>query len=356
MRKRILNIGVIGCGKVAQAVHIPILRRMREVRVTALAESDRQRRSSAQRLVPAACAFDDFHQLLRSPEVDAVLICLPSGLHAEAATLALNAGKGVYVEKPIAVSLEEAHRVLEAWRGAGAVGMMGFSNRFNPLYVTARRMLRSGQFGELAAVRTVFCSGDMDLPAWKRSRREGGGVILDLAGHHVDLMRFLLDREFTQVFAQLRCRRTEHDTAMLELTTEDGLMVQSFFALGGVEEDLVEFYCEEGLLRVDRYGSNRVEFVPKHASRRLAARLRRELTAVASLPFLMRKMRSPWGEPSYEAALRHFLVAAQGRATAKPDLLDGYRSLAVTAAAEKAAASGRLVEVLYDSGTGHKDS
>src|SRR5690349_4476182 len=124
-------IGVIGCGQIAQAVHLPVLSRLPGVRVTALADTDATRLSQAAARVPRAACFSDYARLLATPEVDAVVICAPPALHAEVAVAALKANKHVYLEKPLATTLEDADRVCEVWRQSGRVGMIGFNYRFN---------------------------------------------------------------------------------------------------------------------------------------------------------------------------------------------------------------------------------
>jgi predicted dehydrogenase len=111
--------------------------RLPDVELIALAEPDVQRRVEASRRAPGAAAYGSYHDLLKMPEVEAVVICLPNALHAEVAVAALEQGKHVYLEKPLATSLDEAQRVVTAWRRAGVVGMIGFNYRFNPLFQAA---------------------------------------------------------------------------------------------------------------------------------------------------------------------------------------------------------------------------
>lgn len=90
------------------------------------------------------------------PEVEAVVICLPPALHAEYAIAAFQAGKHVYLEKPIATNLLDARAVVEAWRKAGTVGMMGFNYCFNGLYQSAKQYVRSGPLGDLVPSERCF--------------------------------------------------------------------------------------------------------------------------------------------------------------------------------------------------------
>lgn len=337
-----LNIGLLGCGRIARLAHLDVLRELSGARVVALAEKNVQRRQEAGRRVPEARCFADYRDLLSASEVAAVIICLPPALHAEAAVAAFEAGKHVYLEKPIATRLDEAQAVLEAHRKAGTIGMMGFNYRFGALHREAKDYVQSGKLGKLVTVRSVFSSAHRPLPDWKRTREHGGGVLLDLASHHVDLVRFFFQEEVVDVSAQLRSQRNEHDSAALRMRLESGLFVQSFFSMCSVDEDRFEIYGQEGKLSFERHTSARIDIRPPDFAYGRMAQLKREWqTLSGSIQRVLRRS----GEPSFEAALRAFVKAAQeGRSTA-PDLEDGYRSLAVLEAAETAARSGSRIAV-----------
>jgi predicted dehydrogenase len=338
-----LKVGLIGCGRIAQLVHLNVLTRLPGVDLVALAEIDSAQRAQASRKAPRAIVFSSYQELLTRAEVEAVVICLPNALHAEAAVEALERGKHVYLEKPLATDLNEAQGVLAAWRRAGAVGMIGFNYRFNALYQTAKRHIQSGKLGELVGVRSVFSAAAHTLPVWQQTRQNGGGVLLDLASHHVDLVHFLFGQEVRDVFAELRSQRNEDDSAILQLRLADGLLVQSFFSLSAVEEDRLEIYSQAGKLTVDRYLSLDVELSePKLDFARLK-RLTQGLRSLIRSPYLLDKLRAPSREPSYRAALAHFVAAVQAGQPASPDFWDGYRSLAIIEAAEESSRTGQVV-------------
>src|SRR6185369_726938 len=151
--------------------------------------------SIAARVVPTARAFGTYDELLNEGDVDAVVICVPNSLHAETAIAALKNGAHVYVEKPLATNLAEAGAVLKAWRGTDLVGMMGFNYRHNELYQSVRTHIAAGALGKLLTVRTVFSTSGEHLASWKLARRTGGGVLLDLGSHHLDLIRYFFAQE-----------------------------------------------------------------------------------------------------------------------------------------------------------------
>jgi predicted dehydrogenase len=340
-----LKLGLIGCGWIGRLIHLDILRRMPDAELVALAEPDPQRRAEAAERAPEAVAFAGYKELLEMPEVEAVVICLPNALHAEAAVAALKKGKHIYLEKPLAASLPEARKVLTAWRPAGVVGMIGFNFRFHALYQAARRHLQSGRLGDLVSARSVFSSKAQTVPAWKQARANGGGVLLDLASHHVDLVHFLFGQAVREVFAGLRSQRGEGDSAAVQLRLADGLLVQSFFSMNAVEEDRFEIYGQRGKLMVDRYLSLDVEITEPAINFSRLKQVGRGLRALVGTRHGRDKISAPGREPSYHAALAHFVAAARANRPCSPDLGDGYRSLAVIEAAEESAQTGRVVSL-----------
>jgi predicted dehydrogenase len=340
---RPVRIGILGCGRIVHLVHLGVLTRLPGLEVAALAEPDAAQRTTAARRVPAAVACEDYRDVLAMPDIDAVMICLPNGLHAEAAVAALKRGKHVYLEKPMATSLDEAGCVLDAWVDSSLVGMMGYNMRFNPLYMALQDVIRSGRLGEIVAVQSVFSGARRTLPDWRRARRSGGGALLDRASHHLDLIHFLFGAPVGEVAARVWSRCSEEDSAVLQLRLEGGPSVQSFFSMAAVEEDQFEVYGDAGKAAVDRYNGLDVEV---SGAIRRHPRLERIVRGVRALwpgPRLLKKLRAPDYEPSYLSALGAFVAAVRSGRPASPDFHDGYRSLAVIEAAERSARTGRAV-------------
>jgi myo-inositol 2-dehydrogenase / D-chiro-inositol 1-dehydrogenase len=340
-----LRVGLIGCGWLAQAVHLPILRRLPETDVIALADPDPDQRQAAGRRVPAAGAYADYRDMLKMRSLEAVIVSVPTAFHAEVAIAAMQLGKHVYLEKPVATSLREADWIMSAWKRSGMIGMVGFNYRFNALHQAARMHLQAGRLGPLTGVRTVFTTPPRPMPAWKKTRSSGGGVLLDLASHHVDLVRFLFQQDVRLVYAEISSRCTEQDTAMLQLQLADGLRVESYFSLAAVDEDRFEIDGQAGKLTVDRYRSLDVDFADTGGAPSRLRRTTHRLRSFGNVRYLFKKLRSPWHEPSYRESLSRFVSAARGRDTAWPDLLEGYRSLEVICAAEESAQTGRSVSL-----------
>ncbi|MDQ6886160.1 MAG: Gfo/Idh/MocA family oxidoreductase [Gemmatimonadota bacterium] len=337
-----ISIALIGFGEIARTIHLPLLRALPGARLVAIAEVDPRLRRDGERAAPGSPCVADYRELLARPDIDAILIALPTALHRDAAIASLRAGKHVYLEKPLASTLADGRELLAAARRVDVVAMIGFNYRCHPLYERARRLLTSARIGTVLSIRTVFSTSRRDMPAWKSTRSSGGGVLLDLASHHMDLLRWLLPVEITTVSAELRSVYSEDDTAALQLAMGNDIIAQCFFTFGGVEEDRIEIHGSAGKMTVDRYRSRDVE-VSAPLARRHALDVMAPVRALNGLPHVVRKLRSPGQEPSYRVALERFIAATRAGTSASPDFLDGYMSLAVIDAAERSALIGRAM-------------
>ncbi len=320
-----LGVGVIGCGAIATAVHIRVLRALGRVRVTALADPVPEALARAGRLVPGAALLTDPNDLLGRNDVDAVVVAVPSGLHAPLALATLSTGRHLYLEKPIATNLDDGRRVAAAARDAGVVAAIGFNWRFQPLVVRARELLRAGVIGDVRSVSTVFCE-PATAPGWRARRSEGGGVLLDLGSHHFDLMHWLFDARVERVEAAVSSIATEHDSARVRLHLAGGCIASSFFSLHACQADSLELAGERGVMRIDRY------------ARSLSLRGARARTVtLAALAWRLRSIVRPHSELSWRNTLSRFVSKIRGADIELPTFDDGLRSLEVVIAAECAA-------------------
>jgi predicted dehydrogenase len=335
-----VRIGLLGCGSVARWLHVPALRGIPEATLVGAADPDPAARARAEQVmrVPVYERADD---LLAREDVEAVIICAPTDLHAGLAIAAAAAGKHFYLEKPIAASAPDARRVIRAAADAGVTAVLGFNRRHHPLFEQARQLLAGGAIGRVRGIQTAFCepSAPDAMPGWKRHRNTGGGVLLDLASHHVDQVRWMLDDEVATADATIRSESSEHDTAALELETVGGVRVQGFFSFRAGPADYLEFIGERGTLRVDRHSGALT--LRQGLRRRYGTRQPWITPSLRVTAWRVERWWRPAADPSYRRSLRAFVRAATGRGSAAPTLGDGLRSLEVVLAAEDAAGSGQ---------------
>ncbi len=340
-----VRVALLGCGRVAQRVHAPILASLAGVELAAVVDPNADGKAAARRSNPAVDLADDAAPVLERDDIDAVVIALPTGMHADAAEAAFAASKHVYLEKPIAATARDAARVLAAHEGTDLVGMTGFNYRYHPLHVRLRETVRSGLIGEVTAVRSVFTTPARDLPVWKRRVASGGGVMLDLLSHHADLAAFLLGSPVVRVGAVGRSVQSEGDNAAATMTLESGVTVQTLVSMTGTEQDRFEVIGDAGTLIVDRF-RNTLTHVPLRHTATTPEMTARAL-GLAGQAF--RAVR-PAMDPSYRPALTAFADAVRRGCLGDddPSLEDGWRSLAAVLAGERSAADGGAVVSVPD--------
>lgn len=139
-----------------------------------------------------AARYATLDELIADSTIDAVDLCTPSYLHAEQAVAALEAGKNVLVEKPMATSAADCERMLDAAAASGKVLMVGHVLRFWPDYVAALQLVRSGSLGELKSVSLRRKCGAPGWSDWLQDKSKSGGAVLDLLIHDFDYCRQLL--------------------------------------------------------------------------------------------------------------------------------------------------------------------
>ena len=188
-----LSIGLIGAGRMG-AYHVETWERVEAGRLVAVAEPEEAlaRARIGRRPIDWVA---DYRWLLERADLDAVCICTPSEQHARIALDALDAGKHVFVEKPIATALEDGLRMAAAARVAGLKLMVGHVERFNPAVGKLSELIREGRIGRVFRAHATRVG---PLPA----RIQDTGVAIDLATHDLDLMQFVLGRDITSIYAE----------------------------------------------------------------------------------------------------------------------------------------------------------
>ena len=190
-----LRLGVLGCGRVFQRFHLPAIARVPTVSLVAACDTDASCLTRALPGSPPPVLSGSLPELLGHDQLDALLILTPPPGHAGEAVLALRRGLHVLVEKPMALDLAEAGRMVEAARLARRRLQVGFSRRFREPYLRMRALLQRLDPGDLRAVRFELA---FPPASWKAQtdflgdEARGGGVLDDVLSHQVDLVCWLL--------------------------------------------------------------------------------------------------------------------------------------------------------------------
>jgi predicted dehydrogenase len=196
-----LNWGVLGAARIAISQVIPALQQGKGHRVVAIASRDRERAAAAARSLGIPRSYGSYDELLADPEVEAVYNPLPNHLHVPWSIRALEAGKHVLCEKPIALNAAEARSLMEAQQRTGKHVCEAFMTRSHPQWLEARELVSAGRIGELVLITGHFSYNRRD-PSDVRSHVEyGGGVLLDIGCYPVTMSRWLFNAEPVRAMA-----------------------------------------------------------------------------------------------------------------------------------------------------------
>ena len=333
-----VRIGLVGCGFATEQLHLPRLSRMAEFRVEAVADVDADALTRVAQRFGVPRRYGSVRELAADPSVEAVAVCVPAAVHSEAALAAMDAGKHLFVEKPLALSLDEADRLLERERESRLMATVGFNLRCHRLVRSARELLRAGAIGTVSSVASAFEDARPAPPGpagWRLRRVHGGGALVDKAIHHMDLWRFLLDDEVEEVSAFTRPGKAEDETIVISARMRGGALVTHGSSNCTVTRNELTLSGDGGALHIDCYRSDGLVVVgPAELPGAPRTRLRRILSSGRQLQANLGEIRHGGAfEASYEAEWRAFARSVRGGEAPVCSLEDGRRALQVALAA-----------------------
>ncbi|MFC5407043.1 Gfo/Idh/MocA family protein [Cohnella soli] len=189
-----IRIGVIGTGSISEC-HLSAYNSNSNAKIVAICDVNEERASKVAAKYGADKVFTDYHKLLADPDIDAVSVCTWNNTHAPISIAALEAGKHVLVEKPLARTVEEALAIERAVRSTGKLLQVGFVRRYDPNVKMLREFAERGEFGEIyyAKASTIRRLGNPG--GWFADvDRSGGGPLIDIGVHVIDLVWYLMGR------------------------------------------------------------------------------------------------------------------------------------------------------------------
>jgi UDP-N-acetylglucosamine 3-dehydrogenase len=310
------KLGIVGVGGIGQ-LHLKHGLMLKNAEVAAVADTSKSALERAKAL-GVKKTFTDYSEMLNDPQIDAVLIALPTHLHLDCAQQAAEAHKDIFLEKPIAVTVEDAKKIIATAQRNQVKLMLGYPMRFNRHFQKIKQDMADGLIGDVEnALATYVCAGpfvhraDGHSPApvpewWFDPARSGGGVLVDLGCHIINLLRMLFG-EISAVKGQFGYR--------YHMDFEDSALVLARFSSGTLAVVNVGWYSQEYLLRLNVLGSVRSVTV-QHATP----------PTVANAYQMLTKGINTFNQPHFDE-LQYFVDCLQNDQTPSPTGLDGLRDL-----------------------------
>lgn len=212
--------GVIGAGGIADRRTIPGMMKANNAELVAVMEIDMQQAERLKEKYGAKRAYDREAALLQDAEVDAVYIASPVVLHAKQAMMAADHGKHILIEKPLAMTSAEGQKVLDYCRERDRLIAAGLMMRFGANVMAMREAVAAGKIGSVVSGFAQFTCWYPDMPGnWRQQKRTaGGGALMDMGVHCIDLMQYVAGSKVKQVAGF-------HDTLTFDYEVEDSSCV-----------------------------------------------------------------------------------------------------------------------------------
>ncbi|MCP3027882.1 Gfo/Idh/MocA family protein [Halobacillus sp. A5] len=196
MKETGLKVGIIGCGGIANGKQMPSLSKIKAVQMVAFCDivEERAQKAAGQYGSSEAKVFTDYQDLLKE-EIDVVHVCTPNRSHAEISIAALESGKHVMCEKPMAKTAEEARLMTEAAKASGKRLAIGYNNRFRNDSQYLKQACENGELGDIYFAK-AHAIRRRAVPTWGvflNEEEQGGGPLIDIGTHALDLTLWLMN-------------------------------------------------------------------------------------------------------------------------------------------------------------------
>ncbi len=325
-----VRFGLLGAGRIGK-VHAKAITGDANARLVAVADAfpDAARAIADQ----YSCAIRTIDEIETAADIDAVVICTPTDTHADLIERFARAGKAIFCEKPIDLSLDRVKACLKVVRQTKAILMVGFNRRFDPHFQAVRAEIDKGTLGEVEMV--VITSRDPGAPPVDYIKRSGG-IFRDMTIHDFDMARFLLGEEVTEVSAMAAVlvdpaigKAGDYDSVQVMLKTKSGKMAvisNSRRATYGYDQR-IEVHGSKGLASAENQRPVSIEVATGAG-----------YTRPPLHDFFMTRYTE-----AYAAEIAAFIQAVSGKGKAAPSGEDGLAALALSEAALKSVAEGRTV-------------
>ncbi len=297
-----IKFGIIGLGGISQLIHLPDLYKSKEVEIAAIADINKNAVQEVASKFKVTHAFTDYHKMLEQVDIDAVLIATPTKSHTQIALDCLNAGKHIFVEKPLARTVEEAKKIAVTAKEKGLVAMVGMNLRYRPDIMLLKSIVSSGDLGDPFFVKCSWFKSQSSSGKWFTKKDEsGGGVTFDLGIVLLDVaMWFLNFPEIQSVTTQnffINTKNVEDSSvSMIRAKNNSLIYLESSWAIASSKNTFdLEIYCTKGnalinpLRIIKTMDGQQVELKP-----------------------MLNDNRKAHAEKSYQNELNHFIGAIKG--------------------------------------------
>lgn len=332
-----IGLGVIGAGRIAH-VMCDAYAEIPQAKLVAVTDVNPEAADAVRTKYGIARTYATHHELLADKDVDAVVICSPTPTHAAITIEAARAGKHIFCQKPMALTLEDCDAMVAAAGKAGVVLQIGFMLRFTPPFGEAKKWIDEGEIGDVIGL-TSSLFGWVPSADWFYDPKIGGGVLIDTLSHTFDLFRWY-NGDFATVYASGGAYVLD---GARRFGTPDNVMAHFRFKNGTMGNLYGSWTSGYGDLTVQVYGTNgtiSIDLMEKQGGRFYIRNRRGE----NSRPQGWSNMGILW-KYGYQGEARHFVMTLLGKAQPMPTGEDGREAIRALLLADKSMRSGEVVKL-----------
>lgn len=344
-----MGVGIIGCGEVAQTRHLPALQHLPNAKTIAIADVDSVRLNEVGDRFDVPHRYTQVTELLQRSDIAIVAVCVPAQYHYEVSVAALEAGKHLFIEKPLTLTLADSDRLIEKAQQCDRKIMVGFNLRWHRLTQEVKALIKGNKLGKIKAIHTIFSSNNSQvhsLSPWRQKRNAGGGVLFEQSTHAFDLWRFLLESEIAEVFAWSQAEKDwEDESATITAKMKNGVLTTGTFCYSSSNQIGFEIFAEAGRLAVSLLSFDGLRFFPTGSSPGdISLRLQHLKETLQAFPSGL-KLSKQGGDYllSYRYEWEHLLKAIQTDSQVESTLKDGRAALQGVLAAVESVEIGKPV-------------
>ena len=259
--------GIIGCGDVTEVKSGPALQKVEGSSLVAVMRRNAEKASDYATRHGVERWYSDADALIADEEVNAVYIATPPSSHKEYTVKVAQAGKPVFVEKPMALTVAECNEMIDACKSAGVPLLVAYYRRKLPRFEKMRELVQGGAIGDprMISVRHFKKAGGMPDQGWKvDSTVNGGGFFVDMQSHALDWMDYVFGpvQEVSGVFSNQAGLYNAEDTVSVSLKFDGGVVASGAYAYAAShEEESVTVYGTEGHVSMGFFRASSVRLV-----------------------------------------------------------------------------------------------
>lgn len=345
----VVKVGIIGCGMITKMRHAPEYAANPDAVIYGVYDADEERRN--QYAAEYQCkAYASPEELIADPEIDAVSICSPNYTHASYSILAMKSGKHVLCEKPIALSLDDSHVMMQVAEETGKVFMVGHNQRLLPTHRKAKEVLEAGGIGKILSFQSNFKHSGPENWSINRSNatwffdknKAQFGAMGDLGAHKLDIIRYLTGQDVKEVCATIMTLDKKNpdgtpvsveDNAMAFFKMENGTpgIMHVSWTNYGEEDNSTIIYGDKGVMKI--FGDTADDIVL-------------EMKDGSTVKYEVGKIQTNSSQIR-SGIIDEFISAIKENREPLITGRDGHNTIAVIVAAFQSAEEGRWIEVTY---------